>query len=173
MSLDYSSICGTSDTLLAGSVGAQKLEGVFFHSCSWCTWHQIGVSFLSDLFVGFLGVDVSVFTWSQVRCSGQFACVGAHRLPPVLVAGVWEQCNHSPWDRSADSTFPEQCQSIQRWHNSCHTSEGWTKYICPVWEGGLGRTFASSVFSFPQSPPSCHCFGLFHIGFCVPSSDVS
>lgn len=67
MSLGHSSICGASDTLLAGSAGVQKVEDVFFPSCSRCTWHHTGVSLLSDLLVVFFGVNVSIFTWNQVR----------------------------------------------------------------------------------------------------------
>lgn len=91
--------------MLAGSVRAQKLESVFSHSCSWCIWHHRGVSLLSDLFVGLFGVDVSIFTWNQVRCSGQSppcwcsqaaACAGDRSVRAV------ESQPASPWESSVD-----------------------------------------------------------------------
>lgn len=113
MSLGHSSICGASDTLLSGSVRVQKSEGVFFHSWSWCTWHHIGVSLLSDL-CWFFWVDVSVFTWNQVRCSGQIHPCWCSQGAACAGAGVSEQCNPSlpaRGKRVLTVTFPGQSRA--------------------------------------------------------------
>lgn len=173
MSLGHSSICGASDTLLAGSAGVQKVEDVFFPSCSRCTWHHTGVSLLSDLLVVFFwGECLYFYLEPSQNAQVRFTRVGARRLQPVLVAGVLEQCNHSlpaPGKGLLTGTFPGRAVpgEPEMAQHSCCTSVGWTEHTCRVWEGGLGRTFASSGFSFPQLPPSCCCFGLFHREFWV------
>lgn len=58
--------------------------------------------------------------------------VGAHRVQPVLVAGVSEQCNHSlpaPGEEGADRHLPWAilCQSIQRQHSCCTSVGCWLR----------------------------------------------
>lgn len=118
----------------------------------------------------FFGVDISIFTWNQVRAKFpwpiqvRLSRVGAHSCSLCW----WQECQsravtadrHLPW------AMPEHPGMAQ---HSCCTSVGWAECIWSAWEC-LERAFASSGFSFPQLPPSCCCFGLFHRGSQVLSS---
>lgn len=129
MSLGHSSICGASDTLLSGSVRVQKSEGVFFRSWSWCTWHHIGVSLLSDLFVVFFGWMSLFLPGIKSDAQVRFTRVGAHRVQPVLVqecqSSVIPACQpggRGCWQApSLGNPVPEHPETAQ---HSCYTSVG-------------------------------------------------
>lgn len=136
MSLGHSSICGASDTLLAGSVGAQKLEGVFFHSCSWCTWHHRGASLLCDLCWFFWGGCLYFYLEPSQMLRSVCTCWCSQ----LQLVAECEQCNHSlpapgrgrSDDRSLPWAMPQHPDKAQ---HSCCTSVAWTEQTCRVWEG--------------------------------------